>query len=74
MSRPPKEVFCDCGHSFTIDKKRNWCFKCGEPVFYNPADKKKHKRFTYYIYIITVLVILFLTYLFIELIASPLLD
>jgi hypothetical protein len=67
----PKEIQCDCGHTFTIDRKRYWCEKCAHPVYYDAKDKKKHKYNTMYVYAVFLGVITFLTYIFIELIAVP---
>ena len=67
----PKEIQCDCGHTFTIDRKRYWCEKCANPVYYDAKDKKKHKYNTMYVYGVILGVITFLTYIFIELIVTP---
>ena len=68
---PPKEVQCDCGHKFTIERRRYWCEKCANPVFYYPEDKRKDKWNTYYMWGVILGVITFLTYLFIEIIVTP---
>jgi hypothetical protein len=70
----PKEVQCDCGHTFTIDRKRYWCEKCANPVYYDDKEKKMHKNNTIYVYMVFLGVITFLTYVFIELIANPFLS
>ena len=67
----PKEVQCDCGHTFTIDRRRLWCAKCANPVYYDASEKQHHKRSTIYVYAVILAVITFLTYIFIELIATP---
>ena len=74
MNLPSKDVTCKCGHSFAIEKKSNWCEKCGNRIFYSPKDERAEKIHTYYVYTIVVAVMAFLTYLFIELIATPLLS
>ncbi|MFO8084886.1 MAG: hypothetical protein R6U27_11275 [Desulfobacterales bacterium] len=68
---PPKQVECDCGHTFTIDRKRYWCEKCANPVYYYEKEKSTHKYNTIYIYGAILAVITFLTYIFIELIVDP---
>lgn len=67
----PKEIQCDCGHTFTIDRRRYWCKKCGNPVYYDPNEKQHHKKNTIYVYFVFLAVITFLTYIFIELIVTP---
>ncbi len=68
---PPKEVQCDCGHTFTIDQKRHWCEKCANPVYYHEKEKNKHKYNSIYIYVVIFAVMTFLTYIFIEVIVDP---
>lgn len=67
----PKEVQCDCGHTFTIDRRRYWCEKCANPVYYDLKEKKHHKNNTIYVYAVFLGVITFLTYIFVELIVTP---
>lgn len=69
-----KQVKCKCGEVVSLDKKKTWCDKCGRPVFYDPKDAKKHKYNTIYIITLLVSAFTFLTYLFLEMIASPLLN
>jgi len=68
----PKEVTCDCGHTFTIDRRRYWCEKCGKPVYYDLREKHQHKYNTLLVYGIFLAAITFLTYVFIELIVKNL--
>jgi len=70
----PKEVTCDCGHTFTIDRTRYWCEKCANPVYYDPKEKKQHKHNTIVVYVVFLAVITFLTYIFIELIVNPIMS
>ena len=72
MTLPAKDVACDCGNILTLNRKRDWCTKCGQPVFYNPKDKKWHKINKIYILAMFAAVICFVTYLFFEMIAIPL--
>ena len=70
----PKRVTCRCGHTFTVDRHRNWCEKCCEAVYYNAKDSKLHRINNIYVIGIILAVITFLTYVFIELIATPILS
>jgi hypothetical protein len=72
-SLPPKDVICECGHSFTSQQYSNWCAKCGRQVFYDPRDKRKSRINHIYFTSLIVLVVLFLTYFFIEMILTPVL-
>ena len=71
MSLPPKELRCSCGHTFISDQKKTWCSRCMKPVFYDPKDQRASRLNTYYFYAMVVLVVGFLTYLFVELILVP---
>lgn len=73
MEFPPKDVQCKCGNQLTVDSVRTWCEKCGKPVYYNPKDQNKHKLNNYYISILILAAIAFLGYIFMEMIAVPLL-
>ena len=74
MSLTTKAVTCDCGHTFTTNRDRSWCERCANAVYYNEKDKNKYKLSNMYITGVIVAVITFLTYVFMELIASPLLS
>jgi predicted nucleic acid-binding Zn ribbon protein len=69
----PKHVECNCGNSFEATKLKTWCQKCCQPVFYHEKDQRKHKFNNYYIITMVVMVLMFISYLFVELIARPLL-
>ena len=73
MSFALKEVKCDCGEIIALRQKKKWCDKCGRPVFYDPKEARKYKFNSFYIIILIVSVFTFLTYVFLELIAAPLL-
>lgn len=73
VSLPPKEVTCDCGHTITLAKKYEWCEKCMHKIFYNAKDKRMDKVNTYYIWAAIIAAILFLGYVYTEMIAVPLL-
>lgn len=74
MKLAPKTVTCRCGHSFTAVRNRSWCEKCCEAVYYNEKDQNKHRLNSVYVVGIILAVVTFLTYVFVELIASPLLS
>lgn len=74
MTLKAKTVTCRCGHSFITDRDRSWCEKCCEPVYYHEKDKNKHRANSIYVIGIILAVATFLTYLFMEMIASPLLS
>ncbi len=71
MPLKPKTVTCDCGHTFTAKRDRNWCERCANAVYYHEKDKNKFKRYNIYVVCAFVAVVTFLTYIFIELIATP---
>jgi predicted nucleic acid-binding Zn ribbon protein len=70
----PKTVTCQCGNSFESIRLRSWCQKCCQPVYYYEKDRNKHKINTYYMITMIALVLMFITYLFVEMIAQPLLS
>jgi predicted nucleic acid-binding Zn ribbon protein len=74
MQMPPKTVTCRCGHTFTTTRDRSWCEKCCEAVYYHAKDKNRHRMNSIYVVGIILAVVTFLTYVFMELIASPLLS
>jgi hypothetical protein len=71
MSLPPKELRCRCGHTLVTDKKKTWCTKCMQPVFYDPKDQRANRLTNYYVCAALIIVVGFLAYVFIELIMSP---
>lgn len=73
MEFPPKEVECKCGNRLTVDSVRSWCEKCGNPVYYHAKDQKKYKLNNYYICLLLLAAIAFLGFVFMEMIAVPLL-
>jgi hypothetical protein len=74
MSLKPKQVTCQCGHTFTSSRDRSWCERCANAVYYHAKDKNKAKLNNMYVTGVIVAVISFLTYVFMELIATPLLS
>ena len=69
-----KVVACKCGHTFETNKTKSWCQKCCRPVFYHAADQRRHKWSNYYMITMMLTVLMFVTYLFVEVIAKPLLS
>ena len=74
MSLKPKQVTCQCGHTFTSSRDRSWCERCANAVYYHAKDKNKARLNNMYVTGVIVAVISFLTYVFMELIATPLLS
>ena len=74
MSLKPKHVSCQCGHTFMSDRDRSWCERCANAVYYRDKDKNKAKLNNIYITGVIVAVMTFLTYVFMELIATPLMS
>ncbi len=71
-TKTPKQATCQCGNILTLDRYRTWCEKCGQPVYYDAKDQRRHKMNSLYIIGLIVSVFGFLTYIFVELIAKPL--
>ena len=74
MSLTPKPVTCQCGHTFTSSRDRSWCEKCASAVYYHEKDKNKDKLNHLYVTGVIVAVMGFLTYVFLEIIATPLMN
>ncbi len=74
MSLPPKEVQCDCGHTFITDRQSDWCTKCCNKVFYDLKDKRLNKLSNYYFYTLAIVVISFLAYFFMDMILIPIIE
>ena len=72
MALETKTVTCQCGATYQIAKPYHWCTACGRQVFYSERIRRRHKFSTYYLYGVMFVVITFVTYIFIELIARPL--
>ncbi len=73
MPLKPKQVTCQCGNTFVSSRDRIWCEKCADAVYYHDKDKNKTKLNNIYVTGVIVAVVGFLTYVFMELIAHPLL-
>jgi hypothetical protein len=74
MKLEPKQVICKCGHTFSSQREKTWCEKCCRPVFYYARDKKINIINTLYFFSVMSGVLVFIAYLFIELVAAPLLS
>jgi hypothetical protein len=70
----PKTVQCKCGHAFETTRLKSWCIKCCRPVFYHAKDQRRHRWSNYYLISMMVTAIVFVSYLFLEMIAKPLLS
>ncbi len=53
------------------EKQKVYCSKCGKAVFLDPKLQRNHKINTYYMYAIILSVIAFIAYIYIEMIAVP---
>ena len=73
MPLPPKEVQCPCGQVTTLKLRKLRCIKCGKFVFYDEKEKRRHKNAQVYAVVMFAAAIGILTYLFIEMIVTPLL-
>ncbi|MDM8525001.1 hypothetical protein QUF80_16645 [Desulfococcaceae bacterium HSG8] len=71
MKPEPKEIRCECGNTLTIERDSDWCLKCGSQIFYDQKARRAHKINNYYMYTVIILVMFFLAYVFVELIAIP---
>ena len=69
-----KIVQCKCGHAFESSKHKSWCEKCCRPVFYHAKDQRRHQLSNFYLITMMVTAIVFVGYLFLEMIAKPLLS
>ncbi len=74
MALSNKQLTCRCGHMFTTNRYRTWCEKCCDAVYYHEKHKNKFRFDNMYVIGIIVAVMTFLTYVFMELIASPFLS
>ncbi len=74
MSSGQKTLTCSCGHAIASDKSKSWCEKCGQPVFTDPKEKRMHSINSFCTYAVLLFVICFLTYIFLEFIAAPVLQ
>jgi len=70
----PKMVECRCGHAFESSKSKAWCEKCCRPVFYYEKDQRRHKLSNYYMITMMAAALMFVMYLFVEMIARPLMS
>ena len=74
MGLPDKKLTCDhCGHTVVSNRERYWCDKCGRPVFYDDKGRRRNKWTNLVVIFGFAGVCWFITYIFIEMIADPLL-
>ena len=73
MPLETRSVTCQCGAEYRIRKPVHYCTACGQTVFYSDRHRRKHRLNNYYVYVAVALVIGFVVYIFIEMIADPLL-
>ena len=73
MPLKKKTVTCQCGATYEIDKPSHWCTACGRQIFYSENAQRRHRWNTYLVWGGLLSAIGFLVYIFIEMIAVPLL-
>lgn len=66
-----KDVVCKCGHANQINRKTDWCEKCGMKIFYDEKDQKRNKYAVFYTYVLLFGIIGFLAFVFVELLLVP---
>ena len=53
MELEPKDITCPhCSNTTTVEKKRDWCGKCGRRVFYDPKDRRREQWMKYYMFVV----------------------
>jgi hypothetical protein len=67
------ELQCDCGHSFSSEKEKAYCGKCGRKVFLDPVEGRRNRFNNYYMGTMIVAVIAFIAFIFVEIVAVPIL-
>ncbi|MFH1155516.1 MAG: hypothetical protein V1793_17050 [Pseudomonadota bacterium] len=72
MEFKPIEKECKCGNVVVVDRQRVWCTECAKPVYYKDKEQKKHTINSVYMGFIILCTVLFLAYIFIEMIVRPL--
>jgi hypothetical protein len=72
MPLPSKEVQCSCGHVTNLQLRKLRCIKCGDFIFYDEQEKRRHRNAQIYAVAMLAGAIGILTYLFVEMIVTPL--
>jgi len=72
MGKVEKTLTCDCGQTIVSARPKEYCPKCGRPVFADPAQQRRHKASHFFIWAAFLLTLTFIVYLFVEMIAKPL--
>ena len=70
----PKMVECKCGNAFEATRLKTWCQKCCRPVFYYEKDRRRHQINNIYMIGVIASVMMFIAYIFVEMIAVPLIS
>jgi hypothetical protein len=68
------ELTCECGHSFSSERAKDYCAKCGRKVFLDPAERRRHKINNFYMGALIIAVLAFMAFIFVEVIAVPILS
>jgi len=74
MTLSTKKIECQCGHAVNLTTRKLRCVKCGEFLFYNESERRRHRNNSFYVIAMFVLAAGVLTYLFVELIVDPLMS
>jgi len=74
LALAPKMVECQCGNTFEATQHKTWCQKCCRPVFYHEKDQRRYKMNNIYMVGVMAMVMMFIAYIFIEMIAAPLMS
>jgi hypothetical protein len=73
MGKNEKTMVCDCGQAIVSAKPKEWCPKCGRAVFADRGRQRRNKISQFFIWAAFFLSLTFIVYLFVEMIAKPLL-
>jgi predicted RNA-binding Zn-ribbon protein involved in translation (DUF1610 family) len=73
MQKEKKTLTCQCGATYETDRPMYWCTACGRQIFRSERIRRQQRFNTYYVWGALLAVITFLVYIFIEMIATPLL-
>jgi hypothetical protein len=71
MALPSKTIRCACGETLSMTTRKLMCTACGKYVFYDDNERRRHRRGLMYIVAMLALGMGFLTYLFIEMVVTP---
>lgn len=70
MMMAEKQVICKCGHPSLLRSGKDWCAKCGRPLFYDGRDRGRYRRNTLFVTGALLAGIGIVVYLFMEMIVA----